>query len=185
MGGRSDPQGRWEYGRLEVLANGVWIPLDDQSSFDNFGRRGAQVACQTLGYVTGAQLLAGADSVLPSLSSNDSAGIIIVCGGGEDTLADCTVLDLGLDFFIYFNPGNAGQIVDDIALLCTNPSGTARIPCLETFHMMHTSATALHALASPLVFTRKRVNLGDGRCAGSGGRHGRSHIVFLRHVPVL
>ena len=127
VGGRADPQGRWEYGRLEILADGVWIPLDDQSSTDNFGRRGAQVACRTLGYATGAQLLAGADSILPSLSTNDSAGLIIVCGGREETLANCTVIDFGLDFGTYFDSGNAGQVVDDIALVCTNPTGTARL----------------------------------------------------------
>ena len=171
VGGRADPQGQWEYGRLEVLINGVWIPLDDQTTADNLGRRGVQVACRTLGYATGAQLLAGADSALPTLSTEGITRIQIECGGGEDTLTDCEVFDRR-DDFSYFNPGNAGQIVDDIALVCTNPSGAARSHQLLFFCATFTPTILLyHALARLHVNESRRYTEGHGR-NGCSGVHG-------------
>lgn len=114
-----DPQGRWEYGRLELLINGFWVPLDDQTLFDNVGRRGAELACKTLGYATGAQLLAGSASALPSFSTERPARRSLGCGGTEDIIADCDVYYVDVYSYQY----GFGQQVDDVALVCTNPSG--------------------------------------------------------------
>ena len=120
VGGSADVSGQWEYGRLEVLIDGFWTALDEQTSADNFGRRGAQVACETLGYATGAQLLAGAASALPSFSYEPALRRSADCDGSEDSFSDCS-----LDYDGYFRvQGNVdGSSVDDVALVCVNPSG--------------------------------------------------------------
>lgn len=63
VGGRADANGFWEYGRLEVFGGGVWAMINEQPEpRQQLGRRGAQVACRSLGYSTGAQLLVGMSS---------------------------------------------------------------------------------------------------------------------------
>ena len=122
VGGSADVSGQWEYGRLEALIDGFWTALDEQTSSDNFGRRGAQVACETLGYATGAQLLAGAASALPSFSYEAAFRRSADCDGTEDSFSDCY---LDYDGYFRVQANVDGLSVDDVALLCVNPSGAA------------------------------------------------------------
>lgn len=121
VGGRVDPQGRWEYGRLEVLVDSVWIAPDELTQNDNVGRRGVEVACESLGYATGAQLLAGFASALPSFSTDPLARRIIDCGGTEDSITDCD-LEYVSSYYVY-GSRDIGVRVDDVAVVCANPSG--------------------------------------------------------------
>ena len=86
----------------------------------SLGRRGAQVACRSLGFATGAQLFAGKSSPLPAPLTAPWLITGIVCDGSETTLADCDirireddfVVDYGIDVFSR-----------SVALICTIPSG--------------------------------------------------------------
>ena len=57
-------------------------------SQDGSGRRGAQAACRTLGFSTGAQMLSGASLALPGIHDTFSTDVLI-CQGDEATLGDC------------------------------------------------------------------------------------------------
>ena len=124
MGGSADEGGAWEYGRLEVLVNSIWSVVEDSffSPEQDFGRRGAQVACRSLGFAAGAQLLVGDSSPFPSSTSSRSLTAGITCDGSETSLADCDINIRDHDRSDY-----AGSVLHTaVALICSNPSG---VPC--------------------------------------------------------
>eukprot|EP00892_Ulva_mutabilis_P007289 jgi/Ulvmu1/4932/UM204_0003.1 len=118
VAGSADAGGSWEYGRLEVLINSVWSVIDDR--FRRFGRRGAQVACRTLGFATGAQILVGESSPFPA--PNNAPVLIrdVTCDGSEATLAAC---EIDTDDNYFYDYGNSNSIQQAVALVCSNPSG--------------------------------------------------------------
>ena len=118
VGGSADAGGTWEYGRLEVLIDGVWSIIDELGT--DLGRRGAQVACRSLGYATGAQLLVGDSSPFPALESAPELIRDIVCDGSEDSLSDCRI---GTDYYDYRFSFVGESVPDAVALICTTPSG--------------------------------------------------------------
>lgn len=134
VGGRVDPGGFWEYGRLQVFQGSSFVGVSNfiSSNFLSslvFGRREAQVACRSLGYGSGAVLLSGALSGLPGDDSTLYEIEAINCGGLEDTLSDCTTAseylatdyrgsDYG-DSYVY----DYGIRGSPVALLCTTSSG--------------------------------------------------------------
>ena len=120
VGGGADAGGAWEYGILEVLLSGFYSDLEN--GINRFGRRGAQVACRSLGFATGAQLLAGQSSPLPTPATSLTLISDITCDGSETSLADCNFrtltsepnIDYGFDVDVN---------IQSVALLCTTPSG--------------------------------------------------------------
>ena len=127
-GGRADPSGRWEYGRLEFQQQGLFRGLQDlDSSFDPddqvLGRRGAQVACAQLGHTAGVEVVAGARSALPGPAGVAGGLRAVVCEGGEERLADCTIFNDALQD----EPVSMCADRDNCnaALLCSTPDGAA------------------------------------------------------------
>lgn len=118
--GNADPSGAWEYGLVEVLFTGVWSKLIERTSRDEaLGRRGAQVACRSLGFATGAQLLIGDSSPFTAPKSPPNMINRITCEGSEDDLAACDINVVDYGFADY---GEA-PFTDAVALVCTTPSG--------------------------------------------------------------
>jgi len=123
VGGAADPGGAWTYGQLEVFDGETFVGVSDASrEYEELGRRGAQVACRTLGFVTGGQALAGTQSALPDADGRDSAVGRIVCNGDEATLSDCKFDDYVFlaDLFSEYE-GNEDD--EAVALVCSNPTG--------------------------------------------------------------
>ena len=120
VGGSADAGGTWEYGRLEVLVDSVWSFINEVGT--ELGRRGAQVACRSLGYATGAQLLVGESSPFPAAEAAPELVRDIVCNGSEDSLADCRISVDYSDFQSYFVRDPSP---DAVALVCTTPSGAS------------------------------------------------------------
>lgn len=90
--GNADPSGAWEYGLVEVLFTGVWSKLIERTSRDEaLGRRGAQVACRSLGYATGAQLVIGDWLPFPATVGAPDFIRRITCDGFEEDLASCDI----------------------------------------------------------------------------------------------
>lgn len=121
VSGKADPGGAWAYGRLEVHDGRSFTTISDFST--QFGRTAAEVACRSLGFASGAQLLSGDISALPG--GDGMGGTRVECDGSEDTLADC---DIALDS-AYSNFANDGD--RSVALVCSTPSG-APPRCLTT-----------------------------------------------------
>lgn len=85
-----------------------------------------QVACKTLGYKAGSQLLAGASSPLPGASDFPSDIQKVACTGEEETLADCDLILTSSDRYnLGFDYGFSGGSGGDVVLLCSNPSGAS------------------------------------------------------------
>lgn len=122
MDGSADDSGAWEYGRLEVLINSVWSILDEDFFAQDLGRRGARVACRSLGFATGAQLLVGASSPFPAPKGSIRLTNGITCDGSEVSLADCDIIIPDYDLSDYSGTSQLSAI----ALICSNPSG---VPC--------------------------------------------------------
>jgi len=122
VGGSADAGGAWEYGRLEVLINSIWSVVEEGFFSQDLGRRGAQVACRSLGFAAGAQLLVGQSSPFPASTGSLSLTNEITCDGSETSLADCDITIRDYDNFDY---GGALQQTA-VALICSNPSG---VPC--------------------------------------------------------
>ena len=117
VGGSADADGAWEYGIIEVLVGGVYSVIDGPRSF---GRRGAQVACRSLGFATGAQLIVGRSSPLPAPLTSPTLIDSITCDGSEASLADCDIRTRESEsFYDYGFDVN----IQSVALLCTTPSG--------------------------------------------------------------
>lgn len=115
VSGKADPGGAWAYGRLEVHDGSSFTTIFDSSA--QFGRRAAEVACRSLGFASGAQLLSGESSALPGGDGMGDTISRVECDGSEDTLADC---DIAPGSF-YSNYGDADD--SSVALVCSTPSG--------------------------------------------------------------
>lgn len=89
--GRVDTGGRWEYSRLEVNIDGVWTIIGQRTLPEDLGRRGVQVACRSLGYATGAQLLVGDSSPFPGHPGSSRLTTGIDCSGAESSLGECAI----------------------------------------------------------------------------------------------
>lgn len=118
-GGSADPGGTWAYGRLEV-SNGEFFSSVRENGSERLGRRGVQVACRSLGFSAGAQILSSSLSALPGQSGEVDTFSRIACQGDEATLADC---ESPSDYY----RSDYGPNIDDgtVAVLCSNPSGMA------------------------------------------------------------
>ena len=124
VGGRADPGGAWEYGRLQVFrgsnyagaANGVFGGF---FSALTIGRREAHVACRSLGYETGVVLRSGALSGLPGDDNTLFDTEAIGCSGLEQSLGDCTTDTMGT--LIYDDDVRTDS--GSVALLCSTTSG--------------------------------------------------------------
>eukprot|EP00892_Ulva_mutabilis_P007291 jgi/Ulvmu1/4934/UM204_0006.1 len=120
--GSADAGGSWEYGRLEVLINSVWSLVDDRNR--QFGRRSAQVACRTLGFAAGAQILAGDSSPFPAPSTAANLIRDITCDGTEATLSACDIDTFdSSDYFYFYDYSGSDFVRRAAALVCTTPSG--------------------------------------------------------------
>lgn len=88
-----------------------------------------QVACRTLDFTTGAQIVAGRRSPFPSPQSTPRFINSVQCNGTETSLADCD-LDTGearydeANFYEDYSELQTGSV----AAICFNPSG-ADSPC--------------------------------------------------------
>lgn len=116
VGGGTDPGGAWAYGRLEVF-NGAFYT---SPKIGEVGRRVAHAACGSLGFATGAQLLAGSGSGLPGVEGTAATNGRVVCNGDAATLVDCGTYDPEYDADYEVADASPAEAV---ALLCYNPSG--------------------------------------------------------------
>ena len=117
--GSADAGGGWEYGRLEIIIDGVWTTVGEGTIPEDLGRRGAQVACRSLGYATGAQLLVGDSSPFPAPPGVPRLTSGIECIGSESNLGECEI-----SFPDYYRFDYYGDVRPNaVALLCNNPSG--------------------------------------------------------------
>lgn len=125
VGGSADPVGTWEYGRLEIVFGGFWTTLSENND-QALGRRGAEVACRSLGYAAGAQMYAGNASPLRGDGVDARAAGALACTGEEETLAECD------GFSTRRGPFEDASIrggIYDVVVMCTNPSGTPEVIC--------------------------------------------------------
>ena len=165
MGGSADEGGAWEYGRLEVLINGIWSFVKEEFSFEGIGLRGAQVACRSLGFAAGAQLVVGESSPFPASSGSLSLANEITCDGSETSLADCDITILASD------RSDATLLQQTaVALICSNPSGVLCPAACRSPSMEHWSALPCDVKANKL--TRQ---LREVCCCISDGVRGRIH----------
>eukprot|EP00892_Ulva_mutabilis_P001910 jgi/Ulvmu1/1171/UM107_0045.1 len=89
-----------------------------------------QIACKSLGFAAGSQLLAGGSSPLPSDGSRPADIKKIACTGDEASIADCDiVLQTQERYFFGFDYGTP---TDDAVLLCSNSSGCKEEPRVPT-----------------------------------------------------
>lgn len=127
VGGRAESgaSGTWEYGRLEVVERGAWSPVPGPQ--DTFTAAEAHVACRSLGYATGSQLVAGRSSPLPSLRGGLlQEEFTISCEGFESSLSDCAFeepFDVEYDNRYEVPVPFELRGLDAVALVCSNPSG--------------------------------------------------------------
>ena len=118
VGGQSDPGGSWAYGVLEVSDGNFFSSIADRINLNqNFGRRAAAVACRSMGFNTGAQVLSGESSALPFEDGTVNTMGSISCRGDGMSLSECQtsisrVFDYGTP------PGDLA-----VALVCSNASG--------------------------------------------------------------
>ena len=138
VGGRADPSGAWEYGRLEFRDRGVFVRLRDPAFGESLGRRGALVACRQLGYAAGAEVITGDNSALPGPAGATFAVSEILCDGDEEQLRDCEVFRQSADSFC------SSSDACNVALLCSNPSGAAQDHLIRSL----TRETPCYATAS-------------------------------------
>ena len=133
-GGASDPRGQWEYGRLEILWLGAWtIITQPTGSFlsprfnDETSPSVVQVACKSLGYSTGAQMLVGISSPFAAPVSTPTLISRIDCNGSEASLQECGIDTMAFDDNVFEDDGEL--VTDAVALVCMNPSGTVDPRC--------------------------------------------------------
>lgn len=121
MGGAADPGGAWAYGLLEVFDGETFLRISDAAKNNHeLGRRGAQVACRTLGFVTGGQAIDGEESALADTDGRDRPIGNILCNGDEARLSDCELYEFtsrGLDDY------DGIAELSAVALVCYTPSG--------------------------------------------------------------
>lgn len=143
--GRGDPDGAWEYGRLEVIVNGFWTVLKSPGASSlTLGRGGSQVACRMLGFSAGAQMMVGLSSPFPAPSSALQFITGVTCEGSEQQLSDCDVqisdvnyafdaaghmsrppytYDYDFDYDGYADGTILDVLPGAVSLICTSPSG--------------------------------------------------------------
>lgn len=100
--------------------------MEVRDRFEDLGRRGAQVACRSLGYTTGAQILVGAASPFPSPDTVPRVVTDVICSGFESSLTDCDIEtddDESLSLQRYRSSYAEDIRVDAVALICTTPTG--------------------------------------------------------------
>ena len=106
--------------------------MEVRDRFEDLGRRGAQVACRSLGYTTGAQILVGAASPFPSPDTVPRVVTVprvhtdVICSGFESSLTDCDIEtddDESLSLQRYRSSYAEDIRVDAVALICTTPTG--------------------------------------------------------------
>lgn len=147
VGGSADADGAWAYGRLEVFDGSFFSSVKDSGSL-GVGRRGAQVACRSLGFAAGAQIVSGEFSALPGDTAAVDTVSRISCHGDEPTLAACEIIqssDYGFDY---------GSEDATVALICSNPSGA---PIKVLFACAHQRAVRLRSLRGVPVATDAKV----------------------------
>lgn len=125
MGGRADPGGAWQYGRLELRDRGVFVGLQDLVFTQSLGRRGAQVACRQLGFRAGAEVIVGDNSALPGPAGVTDGVSAVLCQGSEQQLGDCEVFRQSALAFC------SAEDACNVALVCSNPAST--ILCLNAY----------------------------------------------------
>lgn len=138
VGGSSDAGGAWAYGILEVLFNNVYAIINDPVFGGGLGRRGAPVACRSLGYTTGAQFLAGQSSPLPAPKKTPPLLASIICSGSEASLAECNILtpaeNSRSDGFF----ANIDVATGTVVLICASPSGPLNSHAVQhSLSLMH------------------------------------------------
>eukprot|EP00892_Ulva_mutabilis_P004969 jgi/Ulvmu1/2844/UM144_0009.1 len=126
VGGGEDPAGAWAYGQIELFDGDVFTPLSEvtEGGSQVLGRGSVEVACRSLGFATGAQIVIGDSSALPADFEEDIAAETvgqIICRGDEDSLADCPTTGGEPRANFRFSGAVVGDSV--IALVCTTPSG--------------------------------------------------------------
>ena len=116
VGGQADPGGAWAYGRLQVFTGQFFSSVTERmdTGDQGLGVRGVAVACRSLGFATGAQLLSGINSGLPGQDGAIDTLGVLRCMGEEETLADCAEED-------YNFADDTGETA--VALMCSTPSG--------------------------------------------------------------
>lgn len=128
MGGREDPNGSWAYGRLEVFDGNIFSSIGEAASDENLGRRGASVACRSLGFSAGAQFYTQGMRAIPNTDTSTDRRLSIACRGTEESLADCQIDSREEGTSIKFGSSNT------VALVCSNPSG-AQQPFSGAYHL--------------------------------------------------
>lgn len=123
MGGQSASDGSWAYGTLQVSDGSVFSAIADTVNVRLFGRSAAAVACRSLGFTTGAQLVSGIFSAIPFDGGPVDTMDEITCQGDELTLADC---DTEATRAINYYSSNEDLAV---ALICSTITGTCCVLC--------------------------------------------------------
>ena len=150
VGGQTDAGGAWAYGVLQVSDGSFFSGVADGFRFgSNLGRRGAAVACRSLGFETGAQIVSGeGTALLREDGTVDTMGQII-CQGDETSLSECQTSVP--PFFDYGTPpGDAA-----VALVCSSASGAMPIkPIAATLQQSSQHWTEFSVLASRIAHAR-------------------------------
>lgn len=143
VGGREDPNGSWAYGRLEVFDGNIFSSIGESVLDQNFGRRGASVACRSLGFSAGAQFYTQSLRAIPNTDTSTDRQLTIRCRGTEQSLADCEIDSREED--TVFDSGSSNSV----ALVCSNPSGVKHLLATLAEHHLaskRVSCRSAHAL---------------------------------------
>eukprot|EP00892_Ulva_mutabilis_P004106 jgi/Ulvmu1/2067/UM121_0008.1 len=117
VGGSAAPSGAWAYGRLEVFDGLAFSGITETRFSNGFGRNAAVVACRSLGFEDGVEIITNSGSALPGPAGDVTTIDVISCVGDEATLGDC---DIELTTF----PDYGLEAVSlTVSLLCSTPSG--------------------------------------------------------------
>eukprot|EP00892_Ulva_mutabilis_P007854 jgi/Ulvmu1/5440/UM223_0001.1 len=114
VGGQEDPDGAWAYGMLKVYDGNIFSTVSDNIFDENFGRRGAQVACRSLGFATGAQFYSRTRPIIPNTDRSATRRLRVQCRGDEASLADCDITS----FPAFFD----NDASNSAAIICSTPS---------------------------------------------------------------
>lgn len=142
-GGSADPDGGWEYGRLEIVDGGAWGPILSSDQQGRFNAPEAHVACKSLGYETGSPLVVGGASPFPEPRGGiRTAFSRITCDGSEDQLSECAIdgpFGFGDEPYDFID-NYAERVPLDffreraLAVVCATPSGMINRPVQQPKH---------------------------------------------------